>query len=92
VHGHLGEDWVSEDQQVTRGEEIGTVGTAYGIYPAHLHFEIHNDLTIGVVHTDESQRPGNYADPTKFLDLHRVLPNSSRSHCNLDRFFTILNP
>jgi murein DD-endopeptidase MepM/ murein hydrolase activator NlpD len=78
LYGHLNKVFVSEGQQVARGQEIGTVGTAHGLYPAHLHFEIHNDLTIGVVHSDESRRSGNYEDPTQFLDVHRALPNSSR--------------
>jgi murein DD-endopeptidase MepM/ murein hydrolase activator NlpD len=77
LYGHLNKIGVTEGQTVARGEQIGTVGTAHGLYPAHLHFEVHYDLTIGVVHAANTRLPGNYADPTGFLNVHRVLKTTN---------------
>ncbi|MGA8659118.1 MAG: M23 family metallopeptidase [Chthoniobacterales bacterium] len=79
LYAHLNKISVSEGQPVDRGQQIGTVGTAHGIYGPHLHFEIHHNLTLGVVHTAESRVPGNYDDPTQFLDAHRTLKTFSEA-------------
>lgn len=78
LYAHLNNILVSEGQVVDRGQQIGTVGTAHGLYGPHLHFEIHHNLTIGVVHTAESRVPGNSDDPSQFLDAHRTLKTSNQ--------------
>jgi murein DD-endopeptidase MepM/ murein hydrolase activator NlpD len=78
LYAHLNKISVSEGQAVSRGDQIGTVGNAHGLYPAHLHFEVHNDLTIGVVHAPSTRLAGNYMDPSGFVDLHRTLKVTSR--------------
>lgn len=40
MYAHLDEMKVAAGTLVERGEIIGSVGTAHGHYPAHLHFEI----------------------------------------------------
>ena len=40
MYAHLHRTGVSTGSLVARGGEIGTVGTANGYYPAHLHFEM----------------------------------------------------
>jgi hypothetical protein len=40
VYAHLEEMTVLPGQRVRRGERIGSVGTADGLYWAHLHFEL----------------------------------------------------
>jgi hypothetical protein len=40
LYAHLETVRVSPDQVLERGEQLGTVGTANGLYLAHLHFEI----------------------------------------------------
>ncbi len=79
LYAHLNKIYVREGQAVARGEEIGTVGTAHGLYPPHLHFEIHYDLTIGVVHAASTRLPGKYADPTGFLNVHRILKTKNQA-------------
>lgn len=39
LYAHLNERKVSQGQNVSRGQEIGTIGTAGGHYLGHLHFE-----------------------------------------------------
>jgi Peptidase family M23 len=40
MHAHLDRIDVARGMLVARGAKVGTVGTANGYYPAHLHFEI----------------------------------------------------
>lgn len=53
-YGHLDSIRVPVGQQVRRGDQIGTIGTANERYLAHLHFEVrrYNTLEVG----------GGYAD------------------------------
>ena len=73
LYAHLDKIFVAEGQPVNRGQEIGLVGNAHGLYHPHLHFEIHRNTTIGVVHTSWSRSLANYEDPTTFLMQHRAL-------------------
>jgi len=59
---------------IARGEVIGTVGTANGYYPAHLHFELsHSDgIPIGSGYVS---KPLSRIDPAGFIaDLHNPGP------------------
>ena len=76
LYGHLDKILVAEGQPVNRGQQIGTVGNAHGLYPPHLHFEVHKNLTIGVVHTAFTRDFNNYQDPTTFVSAHRNLKMS----------------
>ena len=40
MYAHLHESHVFQEQLISRGEQIGTVGNAGGAYYAHLHFEM----------------------------------------------------
>jgi murein DD-endopeptidase MepM/ murein hydrolase activator NlpD len=73
LYAHLDKIFVAEGQPVNRGQEIGLVGNAHGLYHPHLHFEIHRNTTIGVVHTAATRSMSNYEDPTTFITQHRVL-------------------
>ncbi len=71
-YAHCDTILVKEGQWVKRGEQIGTIGNAGGIYYAHLHFEIRADtsLPIGGGYSEYTE---GYLDPTEFIKQHRVL-------------------
>jgi murein DD-endopeptidase MepM/ murein hydrolase activator NlpD len=48
LNGHLHQILVKQGQIIKRGEKIGTIGTNFGMYPAHLHFEMRHNLSIGM--------------------------------------------
>ena len=73
LYAHLDKIFVAEGQPVNRGQEIGLVGNAHGLYHPHLHFEIHRNTTIGVVHTAATRSMANYEEPSTFITQHRVL-------------------
>jgi hypothetical protein len=79
LYGHLDSIRVKEGQQVVRGQLIGTMGTAHGIYPAHLHFEIHKNLAMGITRTGFAHDFTNYYSPTDFINPRRTLPGGGRT-------------
>lgn len=71
LYAHCDKMLVTKKRQlVKRGNPIGTIGNAEGIYPAHLHFEMrHNiDLPIGSGYSTDTS---GYIDPTAFINHHR---------------------
>ena len=78
LYAHLDRILVREGQQVVRGQQIGTIGNAHGLYAAHLHFEVHKNLAIGVVHTMFSGDLSNYYVPSEFIKSHRTLQAGNR--------------
>jgi murein DD-endopeptidase MepM/ murein hydrolase activator NlpD len=73
LYGHLNTILVARGQNVARGQQIGTIGTAHGRYDAHLHFEIRKNLEIGINRAAFSRDFSNYYDPTRFIIAHRHL-------------------
>ncbi len=59
-----------KNQLIRRGDPIGTIGTANGIYPAHLHFEMRHDTDLPVGGGYSADTSG-YLDPTQFINAHR---------------------
>jgi murein DD-endopeptidase MepM/ murein hydrolase activator NlpD len=78
LYGHLDRVLVREGQQVARGQQIGTIGNAHGLYAPHLHFEVHKNLAIGVVHTMFTGDLSNYYVPSEFVNSHRTLRSGNR--------------
>jgi murein DD-endopeptidase MepM/ murein hydrolase activator NlpD len=78
LYGHLDRILVREGQQVARGVQIGTIGNAHGLYAPHLHFEVHKNLSIGVVHTMFAGDLSNYYVPSEFVNSHRTLGSGNR--------------
>lgn len=73
LNGHLDSIMVKQGQQIKRGQQIGTIGTNFGMYPAHLHFEIRHDLSIGMQRESADATEAHWADPTKFITQYRQL-------------------
>ena len=71
-YAHLDTILVWEGQEVIRGQEIGTIGTAYGRYPAHLHFEIRKNINtpIGKGYTTDTLGFG-YTQPLPYIEKRR---------------------
>lgn len=63
MYAHLESNGVSPGDLVARGQRIGTVGTANGLYLAHLHFEMRQSdgIDIGAGY---AMHPLNRLDPT----------------------------
>ncbi|WP_281541424.1 M23 family metallopeptidase [Maribacter aestuarii] len=70
LYAHCDSILVEKNQFVYKGAKIGTIGNAGGMYFAHLHFEIRNDvnLPIGQGYSNDTE---GYLDPTKFIRQHR---------------------
>ena len=79
LYAHLDRIHVKEGDTVARGQQIGAIGNNHGMYPAHLHFEVHKNLNIGVNHTSFAKTLINYWIPTDFIVKRRTLSESSRT-------------
>jgi len=55
---------------VRRGEKIGTLGTAGGLYEAHLHLELRSVLALPVGGGYGTEQTG-FLEPKKFIRAHR---------------------
>lgn len=77
LYGHLDRILVRENQAVTRGQQIATMGDNHGMYDAHLHFEIRKNLFIGMNRSAYARDFSNYYDPTEFIQSHRRLPGGN---------------
>jgi murein DD-endopeptidase MepM/ murein hydrolase activator NlpD len=73
LYGHLNEIKVKVGQLVKRGDQIGTIGTNHGMYPAHLHFEIRNNIHIGMQRESVQKDYTNWAVPSDFIKKYRRL-------------------
>ena len=76
LYGHLNSMLVRRGQSITRGQQIATMGTAHGLYDAHLHLEIRKNLEIGMSRAKFARDFSNYYDPSQFIAAHRHLQTS----------------
>ena len=74
LYGHVDTMLVHVGQLVARGQQIATIGTAFGLYEAHLHFEVRKNINIGMYRSQFARDYTNYYDPTEFVTTHRQLP------------------
>lgn len=79
LYGHLNSILVRRGQRVTRGQQVGTMGTAHGQYDAHLHLEIRKNLEIGMSRAKFQKNLSNYHDPSQFIASHRRLSGGGAS-------------
>ncbi|MGI8604233.1 MAG: M23 family metallopeptidase [Verrucomicrobiales bacterium] len=73
LYGHLDKRMVRKDQIVRRGQQVGTLGTAHGIYTAHLHFEMRKNLEVGMNRSKFPRDFSVYYSPRTFVAAHRRL-------------------
>jgi len=73
MYAHLDKVEVTKDALVPRGAKIGTIGTADGQYPAHLHFELR---TADVPDTGGgyAKHQGDLLNPSEVIGKHRRVP------------------
>jgi murein DD-endopeptidase MepM/ murein hydrolase activator NlpD len=69
-YGHVDTMLVAPRQDVRRGQQIATIGTANGAYWAHLHFEMREFLTpfIGPGYREDTR---GWINPSAFIRAHR---------------------
>lgn len=72
LYAHCDTILVTTDTWVKKGDQIGTIGTAGGIYPAHLHFEIRDNIKM-LIGGGYSKNQEGYLDPTAFIEANREL-------------------
>jgi hypothetical protein len=78
LYGHLDRILVREGQKLDRGQKLGTIGTAHGQYPAHLHFEMRKDIRVGMFRNMFPRDFRTYFDPTQFITAHQSVEGGSR--------------
>jgi murein DD-endopeptidase MepM/ murein hydrolase activator NlpD len=72
-YAHVETMLVHEGQDVHRGEQIATIGTAGGRYLAHLHFEMREFVTpfVGPGYRQDTR---GWINPSEFIRAHRGAP------------------
>ncbi len=79
LYGHLHRRSMNVGQKVGRGDKVGTIGKGpYGMYAAHLHFEIRKDLRVGMRRDLYAKNYNTYYKPYIFIDAHRNMRYESR--------------
>jgi murein DD-endopeptidase MepM/ murein hydrolase activator NlpD len=66
LYAHFQQIFVKADTYIKMGTPIGTIGTADGKYPAHLHFEMRHDVTLDVGGGYSTDTTG-YLNPKVFI-------------------------
>ncbi len=71
LYAHMDTMYVRRGQWIKKGDKIGTIGNAGGIYLAHLHLEIRDNAgyELGGGYSSNTQ---GYLDPTKFIKENRT--------------------
>ena len=67
IYAHLHDLNVKEGDLVTRGQKIGTIGTADGKYSAHLHLELRSFIDMGIG-PGYSEDTFGFMVPTDFIE------------------------
>ena len=86
LYAHLDKRTVRLYQMVKRGQQVGTIGTAHGIYRAHLHFEIRKNLRIGPFQKSFARDYSNYFSPRQFVAQRRQLKGGDTTIVPVDTF------
>ena len=78
LYGHLGSIDVKRGQIVKRGDRIGTIGTNGGMYPAHLHAELHFNVLVNCGQQGIPKTARNYGHLSRFIEHYRRLRPESK--------------
>lgn len=70
LYAHCDTIIIRKNQYVKRGQQIATIGTANGIYLAHLHLEMRDSIGMEIGDGYSSNIDG-YLDPTVFIKANR---------------------
>ena len=73
LYGHLGRIDVKLGQLVKRGDQVGTIGTNRGMFPAHLHTELHFNILVNCGQQGIPKTAKNYGNLTAFINHYRRL-------------------
>ncbi|MEI8294395.1 MAG: M23 family metallopeptidase [bacterium] len=79
MYAHLDRIMVRKGQQVSRGQQVGTIGTNHGMYTAHLHCEIRKNLYIGINRSAFAKDFTNFYRPSQFIAQRRNLPGAGQT-------------
>jgi murein DD-endopeptidase MepM/ murein hydrolase activator NlpD len=74
---HLQQRLVQAGDHVKRGQKIGTMGNANGLYPVHLHFELRKTPGMGLEQSKYEKSTKNYWEPSEFIREHRPAKKSA---------------
>ena len=70
LYAHCQNIYIKKGDFVPKGEKIGTIGNNDGMYQAHLHFEIRDNINMPIGPGYSSDTRG-YLNPTQFIKSHR---------------------
>lgn len=70
LYAHFDTVFVKADTYVKIGTPIGTIGTAHGIYAAHLHFEMRHNVNMEIGGGYSPDTTG-FLNPKEFLASHK---------------------
>ncbi|MBR1978241.1 MAG: M23 family metallopeptidase [Akkermansia sp.] len=73
LYGHLDRIDVKLGQIVRRGDQVGTIGTNRGMFPAHLHAELHYNVLANCGQQGIPKNSRNYGNLTEFIERYRRL-------------------
>lgn len=78
MYAHLKEMKINEGSVVNRGQQIGTIGKgANNRFPAHLHFELRDNINIGIGSGYGQKNQSGYLNPHIFINSHRPIKPST---------------
>jgi len=78
LYGHLDRIDVRLGQLVKRGDQIGTIGTNRGMFPAHLHAELHFNVMANCGQQGIPKNSRNYGNLSSFINHYRQLRPESK--------------
>lgn len=73
LYSHLDRIDVKLGQIVQRGDQIGTIGTNNGMFPAHLHAELHYNVMVNCGQQGIPKNASNYGSLSDFIVKYRRL-------------------